>query len=639
MTAQKDLKLGRQWRAATFQRDTVNAESRTVELAFSSEEPVDRWWGTEILGHAAGECDLSWFNGGTAPCLVDHDNCIDSMVGVIVSARTGNDGVNRAVVRFAKDEESDEVFQKVQDGIVANVSVGYELLKLALVEENKDAPSIYRATQWRPLEISLVAVPADMTVGVGRAQDDSGRPVIIDLPPKKTETTMEKTPAEIAAEAEAERSRQAALAASRATEHADILKNERQRIVDLEALGGRHNMMPLAREHIAKGTTIEQFRGLVLEKIGESKPLYTPQNELGLSRRETANFSMTRALASQLQGINIDASFERECSDEIAKRTGHQPRGILVPYDVMTEKRDLTVGTSADGGYTVATELRPQDFIELLRNRMMVRQMGARILSGLQGNVAFPKQSVAGTFYWVAENGGLTESQQTLAQVTMSPKTGGASTDYSRQLLLQSSISIENFIRADLAAIIGLGIDLAALHGTGSSNQPTGLASTSGIGSVAGGTNGANPTWAHIVSLETKVAVANADVGNLGYLTNAKVRGQLKQTLKNSAGTDVNFIWGDNMAAPGYGMVNGYKAGVSNQVSSTLTKGNQSLSSAIFYGDWSTMMIGEWGVLDLFADPYTGGDAGTVRVRAFMSVDVAIRTAASFSAMLDALTP
>ena len=214
----------------------------------------------------------------------------------------------------------------------------------------------------------------------------------------------------------------------------------------------------------------------------------------------------------------------------------------------------------------------------------------------------------------------------------MTPKTVGAFTDMSRRLLMQSSIDVENFTRTDLATVLALAIDLASLHGSGSSNQPTGVAATSGIGSVAGGTNGLAPAWSHLVSLETEVSIDNADVNRLAYVTNAKVRGKLKQVEK--ASNTGLFLWADG-AQP----INGYPAYISNQVSSTLTKGSSSgVCSAIFFGNWADLIIGLWGGLDILVDPYTGSTAGTVRVVALQDVDIAVRHPESFAAMLDALT-
>jgi HK97 family phage major capsid protein len=214
----------------------------------------------------------------------------------------------------------------------------------------------------------------------------------------------------------------------------------------------------------------------------------------------------------------------------------------------------------------------------------------------------------------------------------MNPKTVGAFTDISRKLMLQSSIDVEAFVRNDLATVLALAIDLAAINGSGSNNQPTGILATSGIGSVAGGTNGGAPTLANMIDLETAVSVANADVGSLAYLTNAKVRGKLKQTFKNATYGDVP-VWGDG------NMVNGYNAAVSNQVPSNLTKGTASgVCSAVLFGNFADLIIGQWGALDLMVDPYSNSTSGTVRVVALQDVDVAVRHAESFAAMKDALT-
>lgn len=244
--------------------------------------------------------------------------------------------------------------------------------------------------------------------------------------------------------------------------------------------------------------------------------------------------------------------------------------------------------------------------------------------------MAIPKQTGGATGYWLAESGTPTESQQTIGQVPLTPKTVGAYTDISRKLLQQSSIDVEAFVRGDLATVLGLAIDLAGIAGTGANNQPRGILNTVGIGSVIGGTNGAAPTWANIVALESEVAAANADVGRLHYLTNALVRGVLKTTEKAS-GT-AQFVWNSND-------VNGYTPIVSNQVPSDLTKGSaEDICSAIIFGNFADLLIGMWGGLDLLADPYTASTSGTVRVVALQDADIAVRHAESFAAMQDALT-
>ena len=266
---------------------------------------------------------------------------------------------------------------------------------------------------------------------------------------------------------------------------------------------------------------------------------------------------------------------------------------------------------------------------------MVVRQMGATILDGLTGSVAIPRQTSPATAYWTTEQGTTTESNAAFDQVTMSPKGVSAIQDYSKQLLLQSTPSIDALVRSDLATVLALAQDLASLHGTGASNQPTGVINTTGIGDVECGTNGAVPTWTNIVDLETKVATANADIGSLGYVTNSKVRGILK-CVEKATGTG-QFIWTDGAA--GFGTLNGYRAGVTNQVDATLDKGTSSgVCSAIFFGNWSDLIIGQWGGLDILVDPYTQGATRTIRVISTLYCDIAVRHAASFACIKDAIT-
>lgn len=299
-------------------------------------------------------------------------------------------------------------------------------------------------------------------------------------------------------------------------------------------------------------------------------------------------------------------------------------------------RRDLTVGTDSAGGYLVGTQLLAGSFIDLLRNKAVVLAAGATVLPGLQGDVSLPRQTGAATAYWVSENTEITaESNQTFGQVAMAPRTIGAYTDISRKLLLQSTPDAQNIVKNDLAQVIGIGIDLATLHGSGVSPEPAGIASTGGIGAVVGGTNGGAPSWDDIVGLETEVAVDNADTGALAYITNAKVRGKLKKTFVNATYGEVP-MWTNG--PEGTGRLNGYRAFCTNQVSSTLTKGSSNVCSAIFFGNWADLVVGFWSGLDILVDPYTFGTKGAVRIVAMQDVDIAVRNAVSFAAMLDALT-
>lgn len=621
----KTIKPGtRVERALTFERAQINADARTAELAFSSETPYERWWGIEVLDNTASAVRLGRLSSG-GPLLMDHDT--RDQVGVIESVRIDADRVGRAVVRFGKSARAEEVWQDVQDGIRRNVSVGYAIHKATLVETSDTGLDTYRVTDWEPLEISLVSVPADATVGIGRsAADGSDNPIqTIVTESKMSETITPAAPA-VPAAAAIDHAAIERAAAERAAQ--DYTK----RAADIIAIGemfAKHGGERKAAEALRAGKTVEQFRADMLQHMA-SQPI--PTADIGMTDKEARSYSFLRALNAMANPGDRKAqelaAFEREASEAVAAKQGRAARGFYVPTEV--QRRDLNVTTATAGGHTVATNLLAANFIELLRNKMALTGLGAQFLSGLVGNIAIPRQTGGATAYWVAESGAPNESQAAFDQVTMSPKTVGAYSDISRKLLLQSSIDVEGFVRNDLATVLALAIDSAAINGTAADNQPRGLLATSGIGDVAGGAAGAAPTWANMVELESDVAIANADVGTMGYLTNAKVRGKLKTTSKVSGQN--GFIWED-------GMVNGYTAAVSNQVPSNLTKGGSgAVCSAIIFGNWSDMIIGQWGTLDLMVDPYSGSTSGTVRVVALQDVDIAVRHAVSFSAMLDALT-
>lgn len=632
-----------QARAGLFRHSEVrkiDEEKRTVELAFSSEEPVSRWFGDEILDHSDGAMRTGRLESGAA-LLMDHNT--RDQVGVVESVSIGDDRRGRALVRFGRGARASEIWQDVVDGIRKHVSVGYSLNKVE-VEERNGMPDLVRVIDWEPYEISLVSVPADPTVGVGRSADANNTPD--QIIPAKGEKMEEKilrdkngdlvrakvdengnivSVLEVLERAgDAQAAQQAAV--SSATDA------ERSRVDSLLALGEQYGATDLARQFISEGKNENDMNAALLERMGTAKPITADSPEIGLTEKEKDSFSFVRALHALANPTDRRAqeaaAFEFEASRAAADKTGRAAQGILVPVDVL--KRDLTVGTAADGGHTVSTDLLSGSFIDLLRNRALMMQLGT-VMTDLNGNIAIPRLAGGASAYWVAENGAPTESQQSFNQVAMSPKTVGAFTDISRRLLLQSSIDIEALVRSDLASVLALAIDLAAISGDGASNNPTGILNTTGIGDVAGGANGLAPTFAHMVQLETEVAVDNADVGRLGYVTNAKVRGALKGTEK--AANTGQFVWSDG------NMINGYNAQVTNQVPSNLDKGTSTgVCSAVIYGNWADLLIGLWGGLDLTIDPYASSTTGAIRAVALQDVDVAVRHPESFAAMQDALT-
>ncbi|CAN7580372.1 phage major capsid protein [Variovorax paradoxus] len=585
-----------------------------MKLAFASETPVDRGWFIEVLDLSRKSMRIGRLTAG-ANLLCDHDT--RDVVAVVESVEIGSDKVARAVVRFGRSVRAEEVFRDVIDGIRVNVSVGY-IIHEAILEGTKDGSDTYRVTDWEPFELSLVSVPADATVGVGRslAAAPPALPSLPSISPSSTEnramTTPETKPAGTPAP----------------TIETPVQRNHAAEISKIAAAmpGGAD----LAMRSIQAGHTVEQFQAEAIRALA-SKPV--PTADIGLTTKETRRFSMVRALNALANPGDVAArnaaAFEFECSNATATKLGKTSRGILIPFEV--QKRDMNIGTPAAGGNLVATDLMSGDFITILRDAMVLNTLGVRFLSGLVGNIAIPKQTGSGSAYWVAEGQPPDESGAAIGQVAMSPKTVGAFTDISRKLLLQSSIDVESFVSSDLAMVLGLAIQRAAIAGGSVANEPSGILAKIAA-SVVGGVDGGEPDWDHVVDLETAVSVANADVGTLAYLTNAKVRGKLKKTFVDGPGT------GERVWQKGSEPLNGYRAAVTNAVPSNLTKGAGTNLSALIFGNFADLVIGMWGGLDLMVDPYTHSTTGTVRVTALQDVDVGVRNVESFATMEDAKT-
>lgn len=633
-TTERKIKTGICYRAAQLDTRSVDVEARTVALAFSSEtDQVVRWGGVEILDHSPGSVRLGRLND-SGPFLADHD--ARDHIGVIVSAEIDSkDKVGRAVVRLGNSERAGQILQDIADGIRVHVSVGYRIHTEVLEKQTDEGPDTYRVTDWEPYEISSVAIPADHSVGVGRSADQEFETVIIEPTPTQTRRGDEM-PKELTAEEErAAKEREEA----RRAEVATTARNEElARIRDINAMADQAGHMDseietAARTFINEGKSAEEFRQLVLTRVLKAKPLNTDQPPalLGLDGRQLASYSIMNVIRALQSGDMSKVGFERELSAEIASRTGQESRGIIVPLDVMAMGvRDLNVGVGSAGGNLVGTDHRPDMFVDLLRNRSMLVRLGALVLPGLVGNVDIPTQAGGTAFYWVDEAGNTTESAPTFGQVALTPKTISGRVDVTRRLMMQSAPGIEALLRMDMISGIGVGIDAAGIAGTGANGQPLGILNATGIGDVPGGANGLAPTWANMVALETEVAVDNADIGNLAYLTTAQARGKMKTTEK--ASNTAKFIWDG-------GEINGYQAHASQNVPSNLVKGaSGAICSASIFGNFADLIIGMWGGVDIKLDESTNGDAGGTVIRVFQDVDVGLRHVESFAATQDLLT-
>jgi HK97 family phage major capsid protein len=279
----------------------------------------------------------------------------------------------------------------------------------------------------------------------------------------------------------------------------------------------------------------------------------------------------------------------------------------------------------------VQTDIAGQQFIDRLRNALVTRRLGARVLTGLQGNLDIPGLKTSGTAGWVNENTALTPADHEFRKVSLTPKHAGALTELSRNMLQQPSVDVEALVRADFAAILAEAVDQAAISGSGTAPVPRGILNTSGIGSVAMGTNGGAISWASVINLIGEVQIDNAE--GTGFLTNAKVTRSARQTVKVS-GQPVYIMEGRDRLAD-------YPLAMSNLVPSNLTKGTSNgVCSALIFGNWSDLILGYWSELDILVNPYesTAYSKGNVQVRAMLTMDVAVRYPESFAAIQDLTT-
>lgn len=607
----RKIKTGLMSRFATLDPESLDLETRTVGLAFSSEAPVERWFGIEILDHSPQSVRMDrLMNAG--PLLLDHDPT--EIVGVVETAEISPERVGRAQVRFGRSEDAEEAFQDVKDGIRKHVSVGYKVNKMRL-EGREGDKEIYRVTDWEPMEISLVAIPADPSVGVGRSDSPGDYETEIEgaaeaAPKPITEKRMSETIDTAAIESQA---------------RADAARSERGRTAELIALGEAHAKRggdKLAIQFIREGRSVDELRAALLDAAAK-EPV---QQLVQLTEKEQRSFSYARAISAALaraEGQQV-SGFEVEVSQDIernlpanVKRNG----GIFVPLSLQRGAiSEALYNTSGKGASTVFTQ--PGDFIDLLRNASIALQLGARMINGLTGPVSFPKQTGGVSVSWVAENSGtdVTATNATLSSVALAPKTLQGTTAFSRQLMAQSTLDVEAFIRADLAAAHALAWDLAVMHGAGSGNEPSGIYAASDVNSKA---MGGVPTYGKLIDMVTEVLKDNALAGSLAFATTPGMAGKLAQTVI-AASTDTRMIWEGKLDG---GTVCGYRAVASNQVSATLGGGSE---HGLIFGNWGDALVGTWGGLELVVDPYALKKQGMIEVTSFQLCDIALRHGQSF---------
>jgi HK97 family phage major capsid protein len=609
-------------------------QEQAYRVSLSSEAPVVDWpWAPpNVLVHEKSSVDLDGIAERGLPFFVNHqDRSLASMVGRIVNVRLER---KRLVgeIKFSKaNPEAELVRGMVDEGTLTDISIRAEPLKVQRMESGDGKVESVKWLRWRPIEASVVGIGADRSVGIGRANKTISETPAVPAKPKEPKMADEKAAAGTSADDESAEVR--VELARQALDKNFAADNEKRRQTAIRNLAKTNGIGDDTVEAwITRGSSLDQVADDMLkifEERGKKSP--TSISSLGLSTRDTSQYSLCRAILAAHTGDWRNAGHELECHNAIAARTDKpQEKGhFYVPLEVQRRRqpvdvaalaerhqlgylqRDLTAGIAGAGGFLVGTSIA--SFDELLRSISFAFRMGATRLTGLRDNITIPRQSAAATAEWLTtEASGPSESQPTFVQLAMSPKTVGAYTELSRKLLLQSSIDVEGLVNADLAAVAALAVDSATIRGSGTSGQPMGIDNVTGVGTVSGTSLG----LAGLLETQTDLAAANVMPLRGGYVTTPAVAALMiaEVLYANTASPAwVGNVWN--------GSILGFPAMSTNQVA----------AATMYFGDWSKLVVGEWGVLEIDTNPYASFAAGIIGVRALYSVDVGVRLPAAFT--------
>lgn len=613
------------YRSAEFQRADIDETARTVLVAFSSEQSVQRSFGREVLSHDPQDVDLSFLTSGRAPLLFEHDR--EDQIGVIERAWIDADRVGRALVRFSKSEDGEEIFQDVIDGIRSNISVGYVITGQRVEQDSVGQQTVY--CQWTPKEISIVSIPADQTVGLGRSDDESQS---INKNEESASTIGSQsdavTPDDLAGSqsrkseetkiAEAESLTQDAHRGATTNKNnkgsemtienqfdaesirAAATAAEGTRRDEIEAIAARFDAADTAKQFIKEGRTVEEFRKYVTDNKSTATAVRSTA-ALGLTEKEAEQFSLARAINAVVTGDWSDAGFELECSRAAAKAQGKlQTRSnIFVPGEYLARAAGANAVTAA--GNTSLVNRTKVGFMDVLYNNTIAQSLGVQYMTGLNGVIELPKFTSAVTARFVDEGEDGTIDGITSGAVELKPRNLIALAELTRSMVLNGT-AMEQRIQTQLQQAIATKIDATVFEAI--------LADT-GIAWGTLGTGGLD--YAAIRALIKDVEVANALTDSAKFAFNPLVKHALATTVKDTNTAGIYLLADDNSVA-------GYASRSSNNVGDN-----------VIFGDFSNVTVANWGTLELDVDTSQLFKSGGFLLRAMTAVDVAVTRPEAFA--------
>jgi HK97 family phage major capsid protein/HK97 family phage prohead protease len=608
----------------------IDEEQRVLEFSFMSGTPVKRWFGTEILEiENPNSTDMARLQDG-APLLWGHDD--NQVIGVVEKAwmQAEENGEMRGYVRVrfsTASQKAREIWEDVKSGIIRNVSYRYTIDDYEVVENEKDFTLVVKAHT--PSEVSLVAVPADPSVGLSRKLDLESKILNIEPTQKKETITMGAENLEEIAR-----------------------KREIDRTEKIFALAEAHQKTDLARKAVREGMSYDDFKDTILRELGKSpsnvlRGIHEDRPPIGLTQREAGNFNIARAIKAKLDGdFRGLAPFEYEVSMAAGRRA--QKNGndsIIVPIDVLMSQRaprtDVVSATTPPPDPTkpnvgqsefyhgVPDRLDTSRFIDDLYASTVIMRAGAQEIGPLDpGIVSIPKlKKSTGAAAWYAEDEEAQNSKIAVKQIELSPRRISSTSILTRNVLMMSALPAQNLVMNDFKRAIALAIDAAAFTGSHATDKksPQGIFFDPDTQKA----NEANAAlsqidFTQIVRLETMIEEKDAAIGPITYITSPTLKGYLKHTPEaNTAGS--KMIWTTTDLGEGY--VNGCRAFTTTNVKPSATAGELYIVAGCF----SSMILANWGYLEFIINPYTEDTRGNVRITCHMEVDVALRYPEAFA--------
>jgi HK97 family phage prohead protease/HK97 family phage major capsid protein len=692
-------KLGEQFRRSAVDTSSgFDKEAGTVTMAFSSETPVDRWYGVEVLSHEKGAIRTGRLKGGVS-LLFNHD--YDKQLGRSVSWQLRDDKTGEITARFGPSPLAQEKMADVEAGILVDVSFGYIVHEWEITED-KNGVRTYLAVDWEPLEVSLVTVPADPTVGVGRGAEpvevkvrsfrsfDSASETVPPVPdatrtadPDEDDDDEDDDPEP---DPEDDRSAQPVLdppipATQRTTimaeETVDLAAQNETRKAGLRAL---HTAYPEAftaralEAAIALDVPLADAKRSIAERIitdAEKSDVPTVgEDTFGrMSAKEIRNYSIAAAYRAAVNKTNPgtfrgkeEGGFEREVSESLLKEAednGVRTLGAGIVIPSVTNKRlwqaqlERAISSGGNAGTASNFTVVNPDPIELLRTQTGCLALGARMLPGLHGAMQMTRQNAAASSSWLAELAGITESDPGFDFFTMKPNRLSIANAYTRDFLAQSDFAIESILSDDRREVLGISLDTAGIAGSGVAPVPKGMLNYTGLGAllagsarnastgaVTAGAGGAPLTYVDITHMESGLGTGNAgQLGTPAWLTTYGIRGALLSTPK-TPGTASEFIWPDS-PLNSLGLQagpRGYQAKcITNPALTGFTANSVAGCHAMILGIWNQMLIGDWGLSEVIVDPYTGAANATINITEHAFYDINFRHIAAFIACTSAV--